>query len=143
MKQGTRPIALTAAAAAVILAAAGCTSGPAVVEQPSSTPTPTVEATAPEEPDELEEPAEPVVTDPDQLRYYEAMRAAPGWESMSMESLDEIAQATCTSLRDYTGAPALGIGYMTATFTEELGDYSLAEAAVEALVARWCPDVLD
>lgn len=107
-----------------------------------SDPEPTVTVTVEPVPEAEPEP-EPVVTDADQLRFYEAMRAASGWESATDATLDEVADAACTDLRAYTGAPELAVTSMEFTFGEELGDDDLGKAAVSALIKRWCPEILE
>lgn len=102
-------------------------------------PVATVTVTAEPEP----ETSEALATDPDQVRYYEAMRGAVGWEDTSDARLDELAEAACTDLRAYTGAPDSAIASMEFTFGEQLGDDALGEAAVSALIERWCPEILD
>jgi hypothetical protein len=133
MKTHGKTLALVLVAGATL--AACSESAPDSQDAPSTAVTVTVEP----EPD----PTETAVTDPDQVRYYEAMRGAAGWEDTSDANLDEIAAAACTDLRTYTGAPSIAVTSMEFTFGEQLGDDTLGKAAVSALIKRWCPDVLE
>lgn len=132
MKTQGNSFALVVVVAATL--AACSTSAPDDQDAPAVTVTVTAEP-------EAAEPSE--VTDPDQVRYYEAMRGAAGWEDTSDAGLDEIAEAACADLRGYTGAPSIAITSMELTFGDELGDNALGKAAVSALIQRWCPEILE